>query len=157
MRSHEILMNVRGLQIPERELVVVGGAALTILGIKRSTGDLDAVVTQQRLLEEAANTRHLYRSTASAPISHVRRGQIVVDVFKPVGQYSGVMKSGDITLMPAPNDSKYQVTFEELRDTALSHEGVLVANPELLLDWKQSVGRQKDLRDAERIEAYLAQ
>lgn len=150
-----VLEAVRELEIPKDELIVVGGAALQIFGIKVSR-DIDVVVTPDRMeyvLTHPAGAygkeRQLGRHGLQVTATGETEGQVVFD------DGYGV-KVGAVTYMPAPADSKYSATFEELHDEAADIEGILVSPPERILAWKQGVNRAKDQADIALINNYLA-
>lgn len=153
--------NKRRIAIPMDELIVVGGAALQMYGIKK-TNDIDVVVTPHRmeqiLEEEFRWTERGYVKGYTRPID--RRGLMLMVTGQDEGQlirgdeYGSTY--GDITYMLAPNDHLYQATFEELRDEAEEIDGVLVSPPVRILQWKLGVNRPKDADDIALIKKYLA-
>jgi hypothetical protein len=150
-----VLEAVHKLKIPKDDLIVVGGAALQIFGIKVSE-DIDVVLSPERMERVLHNTenhnsrgRHFGRQGLQVTATWDNRGQRVFD------EGYGVVL-GAVTYMPAPADSKYSATFEELHDEAVDVEGILVSPPERILAWKQGVHRAKDARDIVLINDFLA-
>ena len=153
--------NNHNCSIPADELVIVGGAALQMFGIKKSP-DIDVVVTphqMEQILEENFHwpwfqarwnhhPRKLNRCGLSVAATGTGEGQLIR------GDAYG-STYGDITYMLAPNDHLYQATFEELRDEAVEIGGILVSPPARILAWKRGVNRPKDAKDIALIENYL--
>lgn len=148
---------VSRLQTPKDELVVVGGAALQMFGIKK-TSDIDVVVSQttftERVLSEtrcpSGGNMHSLLGRAS-----VDGARIQYPAWDWSENYYEPVVVGKVSVLPAPNDHHYQVSFDELHDEAVDIDGILVSPPERILDWKQALGRDKDQKDIELIEAYI--
>lgn len=143
------------LKIPSDELIIVGGAAMQMYGIKM-TEDIDVVVTpqqMQRVLKEIDPYQHnTERCGLLLCATDERSGQ-----FLHGDEYGSTY--GNITYMMAPSDHLYQATFEELHDEAKAAgriNGFLVSPPERILAWKQDVNRPKDKADIKLIKRYLA-
>ena len=158
--SEDIVLSVRRLHIPKEELVVVGGAALELFGIRPTKSAIDLVVSPERMrmvLEEVNNT-----TARTHKLGHIGLMPQVTYIGKgrPQREYAGFF--GDVTLMPAPNDHLYQASFDELRDEAIDASDVLVSPPERILAWKRSMtmwqvpNMIKHLQDEERILKYLS-
>jgi len=140
-------------RVPKDKIIVVGGAALQVFGIKKSE-DIDLVTEPRlfnKLLGETGSTGRLHLGHVGLATAVVKEndGQHVYD------EGYGVTL-GDVTYMPAPDDHLYRATFEELYDEALDIDGILVSPPERILEWKQGVDRPKDREDIRLIEKYLA-
>lgn len=159
LTTERIVDSVRSVGIPKKELVVVGGAALQLFGIKR-TKDIDAVIPTTRLMrridERARDVQHGRRSRHS-PIDDetVTAQGITFSILDWIDFYDSE-STGTLALLPAPNDQLYHASFEELHDEAIEIEGILVSPPERILEWKQAIGRPKDQTDIEKIQAHLA-
>ena len=154
-----IIESVKGVQIPKEKLVVVGGAALQLFGIKR-TNDIDAIIPIPTLIERIRHRTLDRWDGRSGMHSRIDREKITSEgleftILDWVNFYDSA-SVGKLALLPPPNDKLYSVSFEELRDEAVSIQGLLVSPPERILDWKQSIGRAKDQPDIDRIQAYLA-
>ena len=150
--------NQRRMVIPPDELIVVGGAALQMHGIKK-TYDIDVVVTPMQMEQVLEET--VFRDGAGGKLRKLdRHGVIMTATGRGEGQLIKASEYGStyggITYMLAPNDHLYQATFEELRDEAVEIGGVLVSPPERILAWKRGVNRPKDAKDITLIEQYLA-
>lgn len=152
MRTN-ILVPITKLKIPKDELIVVGGAALQIFGIKVSA-DIDLVLSPNRM--------QIIMDKSDAPFSELKLGhrglQPIVDAPERgqlVDDEGYGVTTGNITYMLAPDDHLYRATFEELHDEAVDFEGVLVSPPARILAWKEGVKRAKDVADIELIQAFL--
>lgn len=158
-RRENVVKSVRHLQlrIPKDEIIVVGGAAMQMFGMKVSP-DIDLVTAPERMTKLLKSIEH--GNTKLRSLGHI--GLMVQVIDHTAGQktyeedggiYVGVTV-GNVTFMPAPNDHLYQASFEELHDEAIEIDGVLVSPVERRLAWKQAVGRPKDLRDINLINEY---
>lgn len=150
-----IVLSVRRLDIPKEELIVVGGAALQLYGIRdlRGSQTIDLVVSPERMTKilEISDSPDY---ASSYKIGHIGLMTQVTDTRKGLRDWGD---RGGVTFMPAPNDTLYSASFNELRDEAIDASDVLVSPPERILDWKRSVGRQfKDKPDIALIENYLS-
>lgn len=140
--------------IPSNKLIVVGGAAMQMYGIKK-TADIDVVVApelMQQVLDETWCSWHK-RDTDRLGVMLTAVGKGEGQLIKP-SEYGSTY--GGITYMMAPNDHLYQATFEELCTEASVIDGVLVSPPERILAWKWGVNRPKDRADIAILEQYLA-
>ena len=156
-KRENIVDSIRRLSIPKDEIIVVGGSAMQMFGMKVSR-DIDLVTTPERMTKilesvECGNTqlRSLGHVGLMTQVIDHSAGQKTYE--EDGGMYGGVAV-GNVTFMPAPNDHLYQTTFEELRDEAIEIDGVLVSPIERILAWKQAVGRPKDLLDINLINKY---
>lgn len=141
--------------IPRDKMIVVGGAAMQIYGIK-DTQDIDVVVTpdviQQIILtKRPPNVPKIYYldDPAAKQLVEPNTGQVIDE-----DNYG--IDVGAITYMPAPNHSLYQATFDELRDEARKIGGFLVSPPRRILEWKRALNRPKDLIDISLLEEYVS-
>lgn len=153
LTNETIIERVKELEIPKRQMVVVGGAALKLQGINKKTADIDVVVPVARLLTlavEMGQQGQRFRLDAAKVTDTLR--------VKLWGREDSctLIEIGRMSIMPPPNDLLYQASFEELRDEATDIKGVLVSPPERILDWKRAVDREKDQADIQLIEAYLS-
>ena len=149
--QERIIHPVKRLEVPQDQLVVVGGAALELFGIKQ-TKDIDVVVSASWITKLLAD-KHKY-------FGFDEQGRVKEDkgaLLAHAADVYSVATYGPLSVMTAPNDALYQATFEELRDEAVEIEGLLVSPPERILAWKQAVGREKDAADIQLIEQYMAQ
>ena len=156
----EVLGAVKGLDIPRDKFVVVGGAVLQIWGYRKAT-DIDIVVeddTLEEILKDGVKTkRYVERRNVDYP-SYPNRfllpgfGQLAnIPEYR---EYADAEYYG-IQLMRAPADELYEAPFEEIYAFTDELAGVLVATREKTLEWKQAVGRPKDILDAERLARNL--
>jgi hypothetical protein len=156
--QREILDPVIELGIPRDDLILVGGGAMQVYGLKR-TQDIDVVVRPETLVSEIEaweSNRGLKRSAVLGRIglqhtfTNQRKG-----VVKYEGSEYGAAEYGGITYMLAPNDHLFSASFEELQSDANEIGGVLVASPDQLLAWKLGVNRQKDKRDIQTLTEFI--
>ncbi len=158
----DIILSVRRLEIPKDELIVIGGAALQLYGIRDShLHTIDLVVSPERMTE-ILRISDSPDYASSYKIGHIGLMPQVTAVRKGVKDWGD---RGNVTFMPAPNDTLYQASFNELRDEAIDVSDVLVSPPERILDWKRSVVDLKgftdfnlleDKADVRLIEDYLS-
>jgi hypothetical protein len=154
----KIVESVNSLQIPKDELVIVGGAALQLYGLKR-TRDIDVIVPMHTLIDRIER-RAGGRSNRGGMHDILGREEITSEgVDFEVRSWKDFYESesvGTLSVLPAPNDKLYSVSFEELREEAVEIKGIPVASLERILEWKQALERPKDITDIARIQAYLA-
>ena len=148
----DILEPVRALEIPRDELIIVGGAVLQLYGLKR-TEDIDVVVESTRmrtLLAEAEEEQYRFRPNLKIG---VRGAQLMLSRMDAGPKIPGTGSEyaralhGNISFMDAPHDDLYTASFAELHDEAEDWDGVLASPMQRIFDWKQAVGRRKDLED----------
>lgn len=153
MRSN-VIDAVCELNIPKEEIIVVGGAALQVYGIKVSP-DIDLVTRPDRFRDILKNVDHFARNLT---LGHIGINAAVTDKFsgqKLHDEGYGVIL-GNVTFTLAPDDDLYQASFEELHDEAVEIEDlILVSPPQRILDWKKAIHRPKDMKDIDLIEQYL--
>lgn len=162
-KTKHITEAVKKLKLPEDKVVVVGGAALQVFGIKL-TRDIDLVTEPslyEEILSEFSEQYPWQRQRLGERPSRRRVGAMTVALSEDKGQIMrndryGITK-GDVTFMQAPDDELYQASFEELQAEAIEVYGVLVSPPQRILEWKLAVGRRKDIADVPLIESYLAE
>lgn len=145
----DIILAVHRLDIPKDEMILVGGAALNLFGI-RTSNTIDLVVSPQAMvgfLEKADdNTCFAYKLGHIGIMTRVK----ALGLGRDNNGYAG-----EVTFMPPPSDHLYQATFNQLLSEAVKVSDVLVSPPQRILNWKKSVGRKIDLDDVELIENYL--
>lgn len=136
MTGKEILGEIKTLNLPPREYTVVGSGSMAVRDI-REAADIDLVATQQlydNLKASGWQETHHPESLREWTITH---GNFDVGTKWSVGDYD-----------PDPQD---------LINTSDLISGVRFVNLPNLLMWKHACRREKDLRDIELIETYLAQ
>ncbi len=158
MRSN-VVEAVSRLDVSKDKIIVVGGAALQVFGIKKSEDIY--LVTSPELFSEILDGIEYYnseRNLGKLKLGHI--GIMATAVGKDRGQriyddgYGVTL--GQITYMPAPTDHLYQTSFEELQGEAVDIDGILVSPPERILAWKEGVARPKDLEDIDLIQRFMA-
>lgn len=134
MIKQEIIEKVQALNLPSDSYIVFGSGPLAAAGI-RETNDIDMYVTPEvwRSLK-AAGWQQIDKGPDDQPLAH--------DVFDVHDNW---------------NFSFYTTTLEHLLDTADVIDGVPFASLDEVRKWKVASGRDKDLRDIELIDAYLAE
>ncbi len=151
-----------GLRRADEELVVVGGAAMAIYGIKEiSKTDLDIAVTPD-LLEHLT---HDDRWKKFEPRNLVAEGHGVTHKVQDPHQYAGYKTAqGDVTAIPVPLQDSYPVDIETLLEEIPEIAGMPypVARLERILDWKlglattyEHAAKEKHMADALKISKYL--
>ncbi|WP_082132152.1 hypothetical protein [Luteimonas sp. FCS-9] len=128
MDKQEVIALIRSLQLPETQYVVVGGAALTIRGI-RDTDDIDLVVTAE-----------LFELLSLSGWS---------EKLRPDGKPG--LRLGCFEAYLDVNTDSFGRDTSWLIDNAESIHGIPCVDLETLADWKRAYGRAKDLRDVEII------
>lgn len=129
MDKQEVIALIRSLQLPETQYVVVGGAALSIRGI-RDTDDIDLVVTAE-LFEL---------------LSHSGWSEKLRPNGKPGFRRECFEAYLDV------NAENFGRSTSWLIENAEAIHGIPCVDLETLADWKRAYGRTKDLRDVEIIE-----
>jgi hypothetical protein len=154
----DIILSVRRLDIPKDELIVVGGAALELFGIRPNRGAIDLVVSPERMVKILHQNNVI--NTKARRVGHIGLMPQVTVIGK--GRRDPEGGRGAVTFMPPPIDYLYRATFDELRDEAIDASDVLVSPPERILAWKRSITRLqipnivKHLADVELILKYLS-
>ena len=132
MDSQQVLAELRALDLPVDQYVVVGGAALSIRGL-RSTEDIDLVVVP--ILFDKLKSAGWRQKTRPNGAPGLKRG--CVEIYLDVNTES----------------------FGRGIDWLLAHaeimEGVPLVDLETLMGWKKTYGREKDTRDVELLERVL--
>lgn len=124
---------IQSLQLPERQYVVVGGAALSIRGV-RDTDDIDLVVTPE-LFEL------LSRSGWS-------------DKLRPNGKPGLRWECFEAYL--DVNTETFDRSTSWLIENAEAIHGIPCVDLDTLVGWKRAYGRAKDLQDVEILEALCS-
>lgn len=129
------LKKLKDLKLPADEFVLVGSSAMGVRGIRESN-DLDIIVSDDlwKMLAQK------YPVTKEWGIDKIK----IEDDIEILGEGS-VFRDSQI----APVD--------EIIRTADVFDGIHYINLELLKKFKQKLGREKDYKDIELIDAYLAQ
>ncbi len=155
LTNKKIIDCIRTSQVPLDKLVVVGGAALKLFGIKETT-DIDVVVPSSVLMNRALD-KHTYGGGMHSPIDGQKVTENGVEYrILDWKDYYTANSTGTLTFIPAPDDSLYSVTYEELHNEALNIDGILVSPPERILEWKQAINRDKDIPDITAIQSFLS-
>lgn len=157
-RRANILEAISKIEIPKKQFIIVGGAAMQLMGIKVSE-DIDIVTTPKYM----TNTLDAIKEDTNGSRSDdeiTNRGTLLVATENGTGQRVhdegyGVAR-GDVTYMLAPNDHLYKASFKKLRDEALDIGGFLVSPMQRVLEWKQAVNREKDQGDITLLQNYLS-
>lgn len=129
------LKKLKDLKLPTDQFVLVGSSALGIRGIRESN-DLDVIVSDnlwKKLVQSYSVTR-----------------EWKVDKIK-IADNIEILGEGSVF-----RDSRI-ASVDELIKTADTFDGLHYINLELLKKFKQQLGREKDFKDIELIDTYLAQ
>jgi hypothetical protein len=129
----EVLHAIGALGLHCADYVVVGGAAMTIRGI-RDTGDIDLVVTPELF-------DHLARVGWHKKL-------------RPNGKPG--LRLGDIEAYLDVNTRAFERSTTWLLQHAEVIEGVPCVDLDTLTGWKRSYGREKDRRDVALLESFRA-
>lgn len=130
MDRQEVIAEILALELPAHAYVVVGGAAMTIRGL-RETSDIDLVVTPD-LFDRLAAVGWTRKPRPNGQPG-LRRGR--VEVYLDVG-----------TPSCAPG-------VEWLLAHADLDAGIPLVDLDTLLAWKRAYGREKDARDVELLQS----
>lgn len=133
--ADDIVSQAMGLDLPEGEYAICGGAVLAIHGL-RATADIDMVVTPR-----------IYGQFQQ----HGWREKIRPDSDRSHALLHGVF---DMATVWSVND--YQPDPQNLIQNAVSTRRLSFVRLEEVLKWKRACQRPKDVRDVELIEAYLS-
>lgn len=125
---------VKALQLPEGQYMVCGSAILELLGIRRA-GDIDLLVSPA-LFEELESER-----------GWVRNPQYPTTLDTP-DHSAGAKQSLDFM--------KENYTLADMLPHAHTQEGIAFMSLEQLREAKIQLGREKDKKDLQLIEEYLA-
>jgi len=130
-----IIEEIRKLDLPVSEYVVIGGAAMSARGLK-NTEDIDIVVSEVLMTQISEN-----KSWKSHP--------------RMVPNEAPGLINDDGTIQLYPTVGGVEITFEELKQNSESIEGIPFASLENIILIKETYGREKDLVDVQRIKDYL--
>jgi len=148
-----------GLRESADQLVVIGGAALAVFGIKplRET-DLDIAVTSELMsqLEADGQWELSLRQATMSGVAHER---------EVVGYNGLTITNGDVTAIKMPLDDLYRVSSAQLIKKSITPDdsAYRFIGPARVLDWKLSLvnspyysgPKAKHLEDATRISSFL--
>ena len=129
MDRQEVIAKIISLRLPETKYVVVGGAALSIRGL-RDTDDIDLVVTPE-LFESLSQSgwSNKIRPNGKPGLRH-DRFEAYLDV----------------------NAEEFARSTSWLIENADMIHGIPCVDLEPLLSWKRAYGRDKDLLDVKMLE-----
>ena len=128
----DIIQEVKKLNLPLSELVVVSGGTLQVLGI-RNTNDIDLAATE-----------NLY--------NHLLKDVNWIQDIRKDGIW---LKKGVVEVLPKLEWKNYPITAQEAIDNAIVVEGVNFMNLNHLIKFKKALGRDKDFNDINLINEYL--
>jgi hypothetical protein len=134
MDSEKVIAEIQALALPIDEYVVVGGAALTIRGL-RSTQDIDLVVVPalfERLKSEGWPLKA-----------------------RPNGTFG--LKRGCVEVYLEVNTDAYSKNIDWLIAHSETVKGFPLVDLRTLLGWKRTYGREKDARDVELLEKIIGE
>ncbi|TSC89985.1 MAG: hypothetical protein G01um10145_416 [Microgenomates group bacterium Gr01-1014_5] len=134
MEFQKLVKQLKELNLPEDQHVVVGSGALAARGM-REANDFDVLVTKQLWDRLASNYKV---EITPEGIENINLGDIQI-----LGKGS-VFSDENIA------------DLQTLIQTAEAVEGVCFINLPYLKKFKQKLGREKDLKDIELIDRYLA-
>lgn len=147
-----ILGAVRRDERVARDGIVVGGAAMVLLGLKDKARDADVVLPELTFAHVVGT--HLHDKGA---VFNDSKGRLTLH-----GRGWDVSEHGDyatyyngLDLLLPPNDELYTASYQELFENSKVVEGIMVVSPEQLLAWKRGMGREKDLADVALLEQSL--
>ena len=131
----DIISEIKKLNFPVDQYVVFGGASLAARGL-RDTQDADILATPELLEQCKSNSQwHI----------HPR-----IDMHEPAGLDNGV-----IEIYPTIGGG-YKTDFHLLRERAELIDGIPFCNLHDVKAIKATYAREKDLRDIQLIDKYLA-
>lgn len=133
MNCHDVASEIANLNLPAGEYVVVGGACLTMHGI-RETEDIDLVVTERLFGELERAGWHLKQRPNGKPGLHRGRVEAYLDV----------------------NCGNFERSTEWLLQHSQCLHKIPVIDLTILAAFKVQYGREKDLQDLRLIEKHLA-
>ena len=137
---------------PRRQVIVIGTAALVLQGIKvpYRLEDVDALASNEFItsLRRRVKQDHLNDTTRLTRAAHEDykgiKGSFVLLEPNPLHEdASNLLKFQAFTDF---TDEKYQMDLEKAQEHAYPHKksGRMVLSPDVLLEWKNRVGRPKD-------------
>jgi hypothetical protein len=131
MNKKDVIGIIKTLDLPAEDFVVVGGAALTIRGI-RSTDDIDLVVGVG-LFEQLRRSGWTFKT-------------------RPNGQPG--LRNGCVEAYLDVNTPEFGKSTEWLIEHSEIVEGIRFVDLDTLIRWKRGYGRDKDIRDVSLLERY---
>lgn len=127
-----IVKEVKKLNLPLGEYVVIGSGTMAALGI-REARDIDITVTSKLHTELRMNGE-----------------------WKEEERYGKIfLKKGTVEINPELNWKDYPTTTENAIVSALLIEGIPFLNLDELKKFKKALGRPKDFKDLDLIERYI--
>ncbi|MCW2763658.1 MAG: hypothetical protein JWR85_3859 [Marmoricola sp.] len=133
MTAQDIARKVNELQLPAGSYIVFGGCPMAVAGI-REAHDIDLLISKvawQQLRE--SGWQEIDKEGEDKPLVH--------DVFDTHTNW---------------HIGSYDPSLEQLLGTATFVDGVPFAALEEVKNWKVALGRPKDVKDIELIDAYLS-
>lgn len=125
MNKEQILKKIKSYKLDKKEFIIITGAALVILGIKKSTKDIDISVSDKlykKLLEE-------YKCTFEKKANNYDIWYIDQIINFSNNYY---------------NTIKY-----------IEYDGYKVQTPDSILEIKKKLNRSKDIQDIKKITNYI--
>jgi hypothetical protein len=130
----ELIAKIRALQLPDGQYMVCGSAILEILGIRKAE-DIDLLVSPELFAELEQKRGWARNEKYHTTLENSDRG-------------AGAKQTLDFM--------KENYTLAELLPKAYVWEGIPIMSLETLREAKVQLGREKDFRDIQLIEAYLS-
>ncbi len=134
MKFETLLGQLKKLDLPEGQYIVVGSGPLAAKGIRESH-DFDILVTWDLWTK----LKQKYPLSKTEPVENIDLGDIQI-----LG-HGSMFRRENIA------------TIDEIMSTAEIIDGVKFLNLKLLKQFKLDEGREKDLKDVELIDNYIAQ
>lgn len=133
-----ITQNIKQLDLPLDQLVVIGGGVLDALNL-RPAGDIDLVLAPE-----------LFAHLVTQP-----DWQVAVKHGLDTPQGELTITQGDTEAFLSWG-SEGRPNFATLYENGMIIDGVCFANPQVVIDWKRRRGSDKDMRDIALLEEYIA-
>ena len=137
-----ILASLKALPFSNGGLVVSAGAAMVLLGLRQTTGDIDAACTFDPFM---MTVQTVCRQTGNDVQLHYSYPYQVLIAELP----------GEIDLHLETNRIKFAKEFREGLHLKGMPADMRVLSPRALLEQKKKLNRQKDLPDIQALEKYL--
>lgn len=125
MNKKEIISKLKKYNFDENNYVVISGAAMVLLGIKESTGDIDISVTEE-FNDYLLNNYNC--------------------IFERINEYNTAAYFIDDII-------NFSTTY--YTENKIFIDNIPVQAPEEILSLKKNLNREKDKIDVERIESYM--
>lgn len=135
-KKHWIIEIVQGLALPADQYAVFGSGLLDVLGLKKAA-DIDLIVTKalfNMLACDADWVEYTFQDGGPGLRHRVHDIEVFYAADMPLCDRKGI---------------------ERMVQRAITIEGVKFVRLEDILAWKRAHGREKDVRDAALIEAYM--